>query len=229
MIQQGLPSDKIVIYCDTRECSNHVVKILKKKFMDKCETREKQLNVADYILGKVAVERKTTNDFINSIIDKRLFSQIEKIKENYPKYLLIIEGESIIHHERKIHPNAVFGALASVALDSNFPVVSTKNENETARLLFAIAKREQMGSTTSITIRDAIKPKSENHKQEFLVAGLPSINSKTAKKFLKHFGSPIKFFNASLEELKKVEGIGEKKALSIYKLLRRKYEKSILE
>jgi Fanconi anemia group M protein len=68
-----------------------------------------------------------------------------------------------------------------------------------------------------------------NDFQEFLVAGLPNVNTKTAKSLLKHFRTPEKIFAASEAKLQEVDGLGPKTAKNIRKILSKRYEKSILE
>lgn len=217
--------NNIIIYADSRE-ANRISKILK----DKCRIEEKQLDVADYVLSEdVGVERKTTDDFVNSIIDGRLFAQVKEMKNNFQKPLLIIEGEEIFENNRKINPNAVIGALASITLDYSVPVLWTKNQKETAALLLVIAKREQEEKKKSINIRFMKNKKSTNQQQEFLVAGLPKINTITAKKLLKHFETPERIFSAGEDELQEVDGIGKELARKIRDLLSSRYEKSVLE
>jgi len=48
------------------------------------------LKVGDYIIGQTTIERKTFQDFISSMINKRIFKQLEEIKQS-PQSLLIIE------------------------------------------------------------------------------------------------------------------------------------------
>ncbi len=216
---------KVIIYADNREADTKVLAILKKR----CEVREKQLKVADYVLSKnVACERKTGNDFLQSLIDGRLFSQIKALKDSYENPLLLIEGE-ISLEERNIHPNAVRGALAAIAIDFSVPIMWTKTQLETADMLFTIAKREQGEKKSRIGLRNKRKFLSLNQQQEFLISGLPKVSDVLAKRVLKHFGTPEKVFTASEQELQEVEGIGKVMAKKIRKLLTRKYEKSILE
>jgi Fanconi anemia group M protein len=92
-----------------------------------------------------------------------------------------------------------------------------------------IAKREQSEMRKSVSIRIKKKFKSMNQMQEFLIAGLPKISTATARKLLKHFGTPEKVFNATETELMKVPGIGKKLAKKIRDVLTENYEKSILE
>ena len=217
--------EKVIIYADNREANSRILDILK----NRCDLREKQLPVADYLLSKrVAVERKTCGDFISSIIDGRLFRQLNELKENFRMPLMILEGNPLAI-ERKIHPNAIRGALASINLDYGIPVIKTENNLDTAEMLLAIAKREQLEKKKNISLRGAKKAKSTNHRQEFILAGLPQISTQTARKLLKHFGTLENIFMATEEELTGIEGIGPKTAKMIRTLLTKKYEKSILE
>jgi len=218
---------RILIYADKMERSK-ISDILKNKFG--CTIEEKKLEVADYLLSdEVAIERKTTDDFISSIVDGRLFKQMSDMKNNFEKPVLIIEGDSIFDSKRKIHPNAILGAIASIAIDFSIPMLWAKNQIETADLLYAIAKREQLENNKSVCIRGKRKTRSMNQQQEFLIAGLPKISTTTAKKLLKHFSTPESIFNADENELQKVSGIGKELAKKIREMLEKEYEKSILE
>ena len=216
---------QVIIYADNRE-NNKVTEILKHR----CDLRQKQLAVADYLLSKrVAVERKTCEDFLSSMTDGRLFKQLGELKENFRTPVLIIEGNELFDSDRKIHPNAIRGAIASIATDYCLPIIWTKTPLETAEMLISIATREQITKNKSVALRGKKKAKSMNHRQEFLVAGLPQISTQTARKLLKHFGSPEKIFAATKEELMEVEGVGPKNAKRIRLVLAKKYEKSVLE
>lgn len=217
--------DKVTIYADMQETSSRITEILKHR----CELKIEKLPVGDYLLSKrVAVERKTSGDFISSIIDGRLFRQLNELKENFKMPLMILEGDPLAN-ERKIHPNAIRGALACVSLDYGIPIIKTENNLDTAEMLLAIAKREQLERKKNISLRGSKKTKSFNHRQEFLLAGLPQISTQTARKLLKHFGTLEKIFTATEEDLRKVDDVGPKTARMIRLLLTKKYEKSILE
>ena len=218
---------KIIIYIDHRESATRIPDILGK--YEDAEIIKKQLGVADYLLSeRVAVERKTTDDFLQSLVDGRLFKQLKNLKQSYAKPLLIIEGEESVFESRNIHPNAIAGALASIAITNNMPMLWTKNQKETAYLLYKIAEREQQELKKNIAIREKISSPSLNKQQEFIISGLPSISSTLAKRLLDRFKTPASVFAASEEELQQVEGIGKEKAEAIRKVLSRTYEKSIL-
>ena len=218
--------EKIKIFADNREAGSRIIPILEKR----CIVETKHLLVGDYLLSKrVCVERKTTSDFLQSLIDGRLFNQIKELKSNFKNPVIIIEGGTLFYEDRKIHPNAIRGALASIAVDFSIPILCTQNQLDTAEMLFSIAKREQTDNKRSIAIRGKKKTMSMNDLQEYLIAGLPRISNEKAKKLLKHFGSPEKIFAATEEDLQKADGIGKKLAKQIRRITTKKYEKSILE
>ncbi|RLJ02812.1 MAG: hypothetical protein DRP11_02630 [Candidatus Aenigmatarchaeota archaeon] len=214
------PEGKVLIIVDNREFQTKVVRELSRLG---CIMTPKQLEVGDYILSeRVCVERKTSSDFVNSVIDGRLFSQLKELLRNFEKPLLIIEGNNLYIH-RNVHPNALRGALASVAVDYRVPILWTSSEEETASLLYWIARREQMEEQRSISIRGSKKPMSPDEQQEYLISGLPNVNSKIAKRLLEFFGTPEKVFTATEKELQKVEGIGKVLAGRIRNILTKKY------
>src|SRR3989338_7181827 len=158
-MQSSLPTDSVVIYADNRESSSRVVSILKKH----CSLREQKLKVADYLLSeRVAVERKTSSDFLQSIVDRRLFEQLSNMKDNFTNPILLIEGNSLFEKTINVHDNAIRGTLASITVDYSMPILWTHNQLETAKMLYRIAYREQIGSKKNIGLRGKRKLLSEN-------------------------------------------------------------------
>ena len=73
----------------------------------------KTLEVGDFIISDdCVVELKKVPDFVNSLVDGRLFSQAKELRENFKKPLYIIEGElREIFGVRNVHPNAIRAAM----------------------------------------------------------------------------------------------------------------------
>lgn len=218
-------SDKVRIISDHREKRTKTSEWLRSL---NTHIIEHQLEVADYIVSeKVGIERKTVSDFLQSLIDKRLFKQMEELTSNFEKPLLIIEGEQdSLFSTRRIHPNTIYGTLSAIALDFGVPIIWTSSPKATASQIFWTGKREQLGNNKIISTRVCKKMKSTEDNQEFIVAGLPNINCKLSKRMLEKFGSVKKVFSASEKRLVKVEGIGKKKAKEIWCLLNEDYKKN---
>ena len=129
---------KIIV--DYREDKN----IVKELYKDKIDVEIKSLISADFVMQvkdvnnnvkDLGIERKTIMDFLNSIIDKRILTQLISLKENFPLQLLIIEGEENIYRIRDFHPNSIRGMLSSIAIDYQIPIIFTKNTRDTAAYL----------------------------------------------------------------------------------------------
>ncbi|MCL4437327.1 MAG: DEAD/DEAH box helicase [Thaumarchaeota archaeon] len=220
------PMDKYVdrvkisplIYVDTRE-SLLMVDELKKQGS---RVDVKALPMGDFVLSTdVVVERKTAEDFVKSVIDGRLFSQLVAMREAYPRPLLVLEGD-----RRKavgIGSAAFLGALASVITDFQVSIYTTNDESETAQMLFHIARREQMDKKKEVRIRSGRKPVSISDQQKYIVAGLPGVSTVLADRFLRELKTVAHIFNATEEELTQVEGVGEKLAKRITEISRKEY------
>jgi len=211
---------KIKIIVDSREANSLVVEFL----LEKCEIEKRVLDIGDYLISsETCCERKTTSDFVKSIIDGRLFNQLIDMKNSYSNAILIIEGNSLYENEN-IRPDAIRGALAAIATEIKIPILWSRSAKETAELLIAIAKREQIAKKKEIKIRFGKKPQDIRRLQEYLVAGLPNVDRERARQLLKHFKCPEFVFTATERELMKVEGIGKKLAQKIRKVLSENYE-----
>jgi len=214
-------SRKPAIVVDSRELGSPTTRELSK--YDILITQE-ALSIGDFIISdRTAIERKTVEDFVASIIDGRLFEQISNLKSAYEMPVLLIEGESF-QTSRNIAPEAVMGAVASVIVDFGVPVVWTRSPSETALLLLSIARREQSKGERRPRIRMERKPESLAREQEFVVAGLPLVDTVLARRLLRAFGTVEKVFLASEKELQDVEGIGRKISERIRKLLSTPYQ-----
>ncbi|MHA1743342.1 MAG: ERCC4 domain-containing protein [Candidatus Heimdallarchaeota archaeon] len=206
------PTGKIVIVSDYRE--KEVIEHLKK--FD-ASINVQALKVGDYVCSEdVCVERKSYDDFVNSIINGRIFEQADALSKNFKKPVIVIEGYST----RQINENALKAAVASLLIDFNISLISTKNPYDTAKTVFWIAKKEQSNGG-GMAIKVGKKPKETKKLQEFIVASIPGISTVLAKRLLNQFGSIEKIFGASAEELGKV--VGEKKGKKIKKILTAKY------
>jgi len=218
---EGPAEKKIKIIADHREVPSGVVHELTQLGV---EVEACQLSVGDFILSdRVGVERKSVGDFLQSIVDKRLLSQAKQLGETFERPVLILEGKSL-YSRRAIHPNAIRGALAALAVELNIPILPTRDEKETALILVAIARREQVKEAREVVIRGEPKGLTLPEQQRFVVEGLPGVSAVLAKRLLERFSTVERVISASGDELQQVHGIGPEKAKEIRRVLRAEYE-----
>ena len=212
--------NKVLIFVDTREDNSGILEYFKQY---ECDIQKKMLLYGDFVVSdRVCIERKFVNDFIQSITDKRLFKQLNAMKENFEKPVLIIEGEDSLYGV--LQPNIIRGTLAAITVDMSIPIIWTRGVADTAGIIYWIARREQLLEKREIVLRNKKVPKTIEEKQEYLISSLPDVSVVRAKTLLKHFKSPLNVFNASEEELRKVKGIGKGIAKKIKKVLEKKYK-----
>lgn len=206
--------EKVKIIADHREKNSLVISEL---VAEGAEIEMKHLPVADFLVKNTAVERKTVSDFLNSMINKRLFRQLEELQQ-YPNRLLIIEGldeQDLYPDDSGINPNAIRGFLLSIVLKHKVPIIFSKDYKDTAKFLIILAKKQEIETG----IRARKKAFNKKEQLQYLLEGFPGIGPKTAKKLLKKYKTIKQIINAGLEELK--EEIGKK--AEIFKIVEDEY------
>jgi ERCC4-type nuclease len=200
--------NKIKVIADIHEKNSLVIPTLIELG---AEVESKSLEIGDYLINNIAIERKSASDFISSMLSKRLQEQLNQIQQ-YEKKLFIIEGE-LNTSEFKIHPNAIKGQIIAILTYYNLPIIFTKNAEDTAHYLFILAKQQLNGVVESSL--HARKPKTASEQKQYIIEAFPEIGPKNAEQLLKKFKSIKKIINAKPKELEKEIG---KKAESIINL-----------
>ena len=181
----------------------------------------RQIYPGDYVIGEVAVERKTVSDFFSSLIKQRLFEQVQRLRESYPVSLVLVEGDMAAISEYK-NPRAFWGAFLKFALDDDVPLVFTPDQEQTCQVLVTLHKR--VGAKASeYGLRHKPKILELEARQRFLVQGLPSVGETLSQNLLERFGSVRAVFNADEHALAEVAKIGEKKAANIVNVVTAKW------
>jgi Fanconi anemia group M protein len=198
----------VEIVVDQRELDSPIARDLSKR--DAVETRLETLAVGDYVCSdRVAVERKTVPDFLDTLLggDRSLFEQAKDLTRHYARPVILIEGDGL-YAERNVHPQAIRGALASLAVDFGVSVLHTDDPGDTAEMLATIAAREQRERDREVSVHGGKSAKTLAEQQEYVVSAIADIGPVTARSLLEALGSVEAVMTASREELLDVEGVG---------------------
>ncbi|MCK5304811.1 MAG: hypothetical protein KAJ72_06150, partial [Candidatus Heimdallarchaeota archaeon] len=102
----------------------------------------------------------------------------------------------------------------SLITDFRIPIIHTKNQRETAEMLYAFAKREQVERKRRLSIGKR-KGLGLQIQLEEAISALPHIDHKISQRLLKHFGSFRGIITANREDFFEIRGVGEKIASDI--------------
>ncbi len=185
-----MPVDKKrTIIVDTREKNSMVPAYL---FKLKMNVVFEKLDVGDYIVNDIVVERKTASDFFSSIYSGRIKEQVKNMIEIKQK-IILIEG---LMEYKKFNKNVFWGFFSSYCMTLGVPILFVNNEKETAEFLkFMSCKNVTVGQ-----VRYSKKAKSIEEKKIFFLEGIYGIGNKKAKELLKQFGNIKNIINLSKED-----------------------------
>jgi len=216
-------AETVEIVADQRELDSNIARDLSTR--EGITTRLETLAVGDYVLSdRVAVERKSVADFLDTLTggDRSMFEQLGDLTRNYSRPIVIIEGEDL-YGERNVHPNAIRGAIASLAVDFGASVLRTDSEDETADLLETVASREQLTRERAVSVHGEKQAKTRAEQQEYVVSSIADIGPVTARALLDHFGTVEAVMTARKEDLRDVTGVGEVTADTIRDIVGSEY------
>ncbi len=192
-----------------------------------------QLAVGDYVVSPdTAVERKTVYDLVNSVYDGRLYIQCSELIKHYSKPLLIVQGDitklgelpedadksKIRRLEERM--SLAYDALATVAMEFRIPIIHTPTAEQTASLLFFLARKSlQDGKATGPLLKKIRKENPVYLQQLSILSSVPGVGEKLAARMLERFKTPYRALNASAAELATIPGFGLARAQRLRKIL----------
>jgi Fanconi anemia group M protein len=215
----------VELVIDQRELDSTIARDLSTR--ENLTTRLETLAVGDYVCSdRVAVERKSVSDFLDTLTggDRSLFEQIGDLSRAYARPILLLEGEGL-YEERNVHPNAIRGALSSLAVDFGVSVLRTTDEADTADMLEVLARREQETADRSVQVHGEKSSKTLAEQQEYVVSAIADIGPVTARALLEEFGTVEAVMTAREDDLLAVSGVGQVTADRIREVVGSDYER----
>lgn len=195
-----------VLQCDIREQQYYLDSLEERAPQYDLTVQVEMLPVGDYICGqRLGCEYKSHNDFLGSF-GERLFTQARELAANFERPVILVGStlEDIIRDGR--HPEAaVHGFVASLIVREGCAVYFCGQDP-----IPAILKLAQKASTETSRVYNPLRR--GGSKGEFgigLIASLPGVGMKRARKVIEHFGSPLEAL-VSVNEWSQIDGIGNK-------------------
>ncbi len=209
----------IFIIIDYRERPSGLASLLEQH--EDVTVQWQQLKAGDYYINnELVVERKTATDFVISIISHRIFHQCARLVRTNARPLIIIEGDPYAT-DHDISYQAIQGALISISVSWQIPVLVSNDKADTVQLMVVAAQQSLPDRITFMN--GSRKPKRLKNKQIHFIRGIPSIGTSLAMRLLHSFKSIDAVIRAPVHDLERVEGIGKQKAETIWRFLHAEY------
>ncbi|MGB3907597.1 MAG: DEAD/DEAH box helicase [Methanomethylovorans sp.] len=211
----------IKVIVDHREVRSQVARELERLGVN---IEVKTLEVGDYVISeRIAIERKSAEDFVSSLLNNTLFEQISNISRSYQKPGLVIEGDGLFS-ARQINHRSIHGTLISIGIDFGVSIFYTRDAEDSATLIQTLTKREQSDGQREIKPHGKKTAQLLSEQQEYIISAINEIGPKAAKNLLEYFGSVENVMKARYEELIKVHNIGPKTAARIREVVSSEYK-----
>ncbi len=198
------------------------------RFLDELGTTIKFISLrrGEFVLaGRIGVKYVTRQAFIQGVKDRTVYRDIIELKREYSEPILVVEGDRGLEVAQDV--TTLQSAQIYISALNRIPILTTRDEAETAQLLFMLTA--QFGSNMDQTANtfstgEAVEPAAETKVEDVdpvhrIVQMLPNVDRALAESLLNHFGSLAGLFAAELKDLKKVEGLGPKRAKRIHDFL----------
>jgi ERCC4-type nuclease len=228
-IRDKKSAEEPTIIVDSREASSAkkvVTGLVERGVNVKTDVLEK----GDYVLSdQCAVERKTVNDFVYTLTRRYLFEQLFRLRDVYPKSLIVLEGYlPIIYKYRCIQPQAVWGAMFNLA-KNGIAIVNTASQKETSDFLYTAARQEQIVEKRSPVVHPFKKCDTLSDAQVYFVASLPSIGREKATAILGSYQTPLNALINVDDWEKTVHGLGSVITGRVKEVLSTPYEDRVCD
>lgn len=212
------------IIIDSRELKSPVAKELDRLG---CNIQiEGNMEIVDCVVSdRVAFERKTAEDWGHDFIEaKEFFPKLHDLKKAYEIPILIFECDPIEIFTVRNIPNDTVEAILNTICMMGISVRYTYNALGTAKLLKWFALKEQTGGQTRlIQLHGSRRKLSPQEQKIYIISAIPGIGRSTAECLLMMFGSVEAVMSAPKEKLMALEGIGDKTAEHIRKIVSERY------
>ena len=195
-----------IIRIDYRESSSIYVEHLTRTTPTVIEA----LKSGDIVIENLGIERKTISDFFLTLKEGRLWEQLSRLKETFPRQLLLIEGYGMRHH---LDTPETMSLYIRICAGWQIPILHTNDGAHTAVALKKILHQDVTAPSGIRRCRPRINQRF--HPALRVVMSIEGIGLDKAQRLLDHFGDLRSLFAASENELLAVKGIGKSAANKI--------------
>tara|TARA_R110002020_G_scaffold120162_2_gene273887 strand:- start:371 stop:1066 length:696 start_codon:yes stop_codon:yes gene_type:complete len=223
----------MALYIDDREKSNFSIMIEEKTSKMGILTERKRLEVGDYVIGDSCFEIKSSQDFLQSVLNKRIWNQIDNMDRNYQKNFVVIHGtvleavDKFMTHSGGGNSNyraksiwlkqKFMGAVGRIRLDYDVDVIWKDSEANVIDELITIIK--MVPSKRAVIEPTIIKKISTEDIRVDMLCMLKGLTRAKARLLLEDFGSIMEIGENEIADILKTKGVGKVTAERLLNIL----------
>lgn len=221
-----------MLIVDSRETSRLSKLVMQKAKALRIPCEKRWIEIGDYVYDDVCFEAKSTVDFLGSVMNKRLWTQLDNMDRHYQTNVVIIHGDleeaidTVISNSKSNMPigtrsimlnNKFLGAIGRIVLDTDIKPFWVKTEEEASLIITAVSKMKPI--TRETIAPQVFKRLTTDDLRLDILTSIKGVSIKKAKQLIKQFGSIMEIGECSEYELQAIEGIGETLAKRIISAL----------
>ena len=203
---------------------NRVMREELEKFSDLFDCRTTRMKWGSILLeNQILFERKKLPDFLEAIKSGDLFQEAHRLVHSGYCVVMVLEGSKNEIRQTRMKRASIQGTLIHLMVFMGIPILRSMGPGETARLvrytgLQLNAKHQNKRNRTAIQ-NTGLKLTNPQKDGMGVLMSIPGIGCEKALSIMSQYENLRGIFNAGLDELQAIKGIGPKLAENIYQLI----------
>jgi ERCC4-type nuclease len=176
----------------------------------------KNLDIGDFVIGNMIIERKTHQDLAASLLDGRYREQsarLVKYREENPntKIIYFIEGNfDLFFNNHNVDKDKLISCIMSLMYEKNFYIITSKHINETCEFLLKFTLKyytKYCNGVSNSMIDNCAFIDNKKHKKStqitkdnialMMLTNIPNVSENIARQILQNFDNNMyKFLNS---------------------------------
>jgi ERCC4-type nuclease len=225
---------KMELIIDSREKSDFSSEVIRKANRINILNKKEFLEVGDYVIGEACFEAKSAQDFLQSIMNRRIWTQVDNMDKNFNNNFVVIYGNideattkvikyiktdsntSRIQLKNKLALQFK-GAIGRLRLDYGINVIWRDTIEDAAEELITLAK--MIPVQRKIIAPTSLKRVSTGDVRVDMLTSIKGVSQNKAKELLNKYGCIMEIGDCKASELTIIKGIGDTVANRIINIL----------
>ena len=219
---------------DSRENSDFSSEVISTANRINVLNKKEFLEIGDYVIGDACFEAKSAQDFLQSIMNKRIWTQVDNMDKNYNNSFVVVYGtaeKAVVkvmkyikldsNQSRQQMKNKLMlqfrGAIGRLRLDYGINVIWRDTVEDAAEELVTLAK--MIPVQRNIITPTTLKRVATHDVRVDMLTTIKGISNTKAEELLKEYGCIMEIGDCKPSEITIIKGIGKTVADRILNIL----------